>query len=169
MLEVWGRHVSVDLVGQRFGRLTVVRQAEAYVGPSGKRRPRVLCVCDCGAEWAGLRQSLRNGNTQSCGCLQRERAAAKMVAVGRGNRRAGRISYSSAHKRVRTTKGSARKQPCIDCGQPAREWSYTHADPGEWSETHPRTGRPVAYSGDPFYYAARCSRCHTAFDRRLDG
>lgn len=55
-----------DLTGQRFGRLTVIRKA------GGKPLLKWLCRCDCGAEKIVLGQSLRNGDSQSCGCLQKE-------------------------------------------------------------------------------------------------
>jgi hypothetical protein len=58
----------IDLTGQRFTRL-VVRHC-------GKdchdERVRWLCDCDCGATTLVLSQSLRNGETRSCGCLHRD-------------------------------------------------------------------------------------------------
>lgn len=59
------RYVHVD--GQRFGRLVVLR----FV-PGGKRE----CRCDCGEIAIVPFRRLRNGETQSCGCLNRERSAA---------------------------------------------------------------------------------------------
>lgn len=54
-----------DEVGNRYGRLTVVREF---------RRTRQgvywLCKCDCGNEYAVLGTKLRSGNTRSCGCLR---------------------------------------------------------------------------------------------------
>ena len=32
----------------RFGRLTVIKQAEDYVRPDGRREAQWLCKCDCG-------------------------------------------------------------------------------------------------------------------------
>lgn len=52
--------------GRRFGRLVV--QAS---DPSHKHK--VTCACDCGETVSVWRSSLYGGNTQSCGCLQRER------------------------------------------------------------------------------------------------
>lgn len=61
----------IDLKGLRFGRLTVKEQVlektEKYNGPIW------LCTCDCGTEVKVLGSNLRNGYTQSCGCLQKER------------------------------------------------------------------------------------------------
>jgi hypothetical protein len=61
----------VDLTGQRYGRLTVVSRA-----PNGSAgQARWHCRCDCGETAVVWGSSLRSGNTQSCGCLQRERAS----------------------------------------------------------------------------------------------
>jgi hypothetical protein len=66
-----------SLVGQVFGRLTVL--APAADPPSSLRMWR--CRCRCGQETDVLGQSLRRGQTQSCGCLRSERARARMAAL----------------------------------------------------------------------------------------
>lgn len=62
-----------DLTGQRFSRLVVV----AFTGrtPDGKHS-LWLCRCDCDTELTTRANSLKTGNTKSCGCLQREVASA---------------------------------------------------------------------------------------------
>ena len=59
-------------VGTRFGRLTTIAECEV-VGSGKKRRTFVRCRCDCGGEVYAHTYHLRNGHTQSCGCLWRER------------------------------------------------------------------------------------------------
>lgn len=57
----------IDLTGQKFGRLTVVKRVEdVRLG-----RPRWLCKCDCGNECIVTSHNLKNG-TKSCGCLKSE-------------------------------------------------------------------------------------------------
>ena len=56
---------KLDLVGQRFGRLTVLAPAER-VG----QYTAWLCRCDCGREAVVTTRRLRSGNTRSCGCLK---------------------------------------------------------------------------------------------------
>ena len=58
-----------DITGQRFGRLTAVKQAESL-----NDHTRWLCVCDCGKECIVHRSSLISGNTTSCGCYKTENA-----------------------------------------------------------------------------------------------
>lgn len=61
----------IDLVGQRFGRLTVVSQAAS----DRFHHIRWNCLCDCGKIKVVLSNSLRYGKTKSCGCIQREKVA----------------------------------------------------------------------------------------------
>lgn len=70
-------------------------------------------------------------------------------------------TYHGAHYYVRKRRGLARRYSCIDCGRPARQWSYDHADPNELVGP---TG--LEYSTDPSHYQPRCIGCHAAFDQR---
>ena len=54
---------KLDLIGQRYGRLTVLRPA----GNLGVKTSWV-CRCDCGREIAVRTNSLRSSHTVSCGC-----------------------------------------------------------------------------------------------------
>jgi hypothetical protein len=68
---------TVDICGQRFGRLIVVRHI------AGGGRARVECLCDCGANVQVLAQAVKSGNTASCGCLYFEsRRTSKNVRHG---------------------------------------------------------------------------------------
>lgn len=57
-----GNHT--DLLGKRFGKLTVVGYSH-----SKKWKPQWKCVCDCGNEVVVAAECLRAGKTKSCGCL----------------------------------------------------------------------------------------------------
>lgn len=56
----------VDLTGQRFGRLVVACRAPSSKGV------RWFALCDCGESVNVLPGNLKNGHTQSCGCLAQE-------------------------------------------------------------------------------------------------
>lgn len=60
---------KLDLTNQRFGRLIAIKE-----GPrNSSGRTTWQCKCDCGNEKIVLTSLLRNGTTQSCGCLNKER------------------------------------------------------------------------------------------------
>lgn len=56
------------MTGRRFGRLVVIKRSEN--AKSGKAK--WLCKCDCGKVVITHSHLLRNGQTRSCGCLQKE-------------------------------------------------------------------------------------------------
>ena len=64
MIERISESTTVDLTGQRFGRLRVMRYDGSQSG-----RAKWHCLCDCGKEVSVFSSYLRTGDTQSCGCL----------------------------------------------------------------------------------------------------
>ena len=75
---------KIDLTGQPFGRLVVIRED----GRDKHGNVLWLCRClgkngnDCGNEVVVRGDSLRNGNTRSCGCLHDEKSAARFTTHG---------------------------------------------------------------------------------------
>ena len=59
-----------DLLGRKFGRLTVM----AYKGSDAARNSLWSCQCQCGSENIVRGSHLRSGNTKSCGCLHHDSA-----------------------------------------------------------------------------------------------
>lgn len=57
-----------DISGQKFGRLTVLYRLHNH----HKKHTYWLCVCECGNLVEVYGNSLKNGNTKSCGCLHKE-------------------------------------------------------------------------------------------------
>lgn len=58
----------IDLSNKRFGRLVVVQRTEN----SKKGEVNWLCKCDCGGIKIAQGNHLREGSTNSCGCLEKE-------------------------------------------------------------------------------------------------
>ncbi|KKL97903.1 hypothetical protein LCGC14_1829790 [marine sediment metagenome] len=57
-----------NLIGQKFGRLTVLKRMD-----NDKHRNSMwLCRCDCGKEKIICGYDLKRGHTQGCGCLRKE-------------------------------------------------------------------------------------------------
>ena len=60
-----------DITSRRYGRAVVL----SHVGRNRHRLALWKCRCDCGTTFVTTGQSLRTGDTRSCGCLAREHAA----------------------------------------------------------------------------------------------
>lgn len=58
----------IDETGNTYGYLTVIERAK-----TDSKEVKWLCKCKCGNEVIVRGSSLRNGNTKSCGCLQKEK------------------------------------------------------------------------------------------------
>ena len=56
----------VDLVGKKFGNLTVIE----FAGQNKHHSRTWLCRCDCGNTTVVTTNKLTTGNTKSCGCLK---------------------------------------------------------------------------------------------------
>jgi len=63
----------LNLVGRRFGRLLVIADSD-----EGKYGRLYVCKCDCGKVKKVHSSNLRNGGTQSCGCMRIENSTAKI-------------------------------------------------------------------------------------------
>lgn len=109
-----------DRIGQRFGRLVVLK----YIGGKGHKR---LCKCDCGNIVAVHGGALQSGTTKSCGCLNLERTSARMTGKNnpgwiseltekeRRKREEERVRGSEQQKFAKEVKSRDRNQ-CEICG-----------------------------------------------------
>lgn len=73
----------MNLVGDRYGRLTVLESAEPTIYQvNGKPRPypKWLCQCDCGNKIIVSQSHLRTGHTTSCGCYMKDVVRERNVA-----------------------------------------------------------------------------------------
>lgn len=61
---------KIDLSGQKFGRLTVIKEN----GRDASNKIMWLCKCDCGNEKTIRGNDLRSGKILSCGCYQQEKS-----------------------------------------------------------------------------------------------
>lgn len=83
------RHLPHLRPGQRFGRLVLVED----LGRHGRDR-KWACVCDCGNASNVFAGNLRRANTKSCGCLQKEIAAAHKFRHGHAKSGAHSTEYN---------------------------------------------------------------------------
>lgn len=94
----------IDLTNKKFGRLT-----PQYYIKGGKWH----CICNCGKELDVDTRNLNSGHTQSCGCLQKEKASKNTIDM---------IGYEDDNFKVLERDGSSKggiarwKCICKHCG-----------------------------------------------------
>ena len=88
---------TIDITGQRFGKLVAVR-------PTDERRNGAVvweCRCDCGNVTFAVIRNLRSGSTRSCGC--------NTIAIDLTGQRFGKLTA------VRPTKERLNRQVVWEC------------------------------------------------------
>ena len=93
---------AINARNQRFGRLVALRRAGKYRGVEYKWR----CQCDCGNRVTVRIGALRNGHTQSCGCLNKEVTRARSI----GNKFGYVHGRETQNSRIRSYKRAAKKR-----------------------------------------------------------
>ena len=82
-----------NLIGEKYGMLTVVGQASS----TSKGQRRWVCRCDCGTEKIVMGSNLKRGTTVSCGCKHKNdltgQRIGKLTVIGRSDK------YGSRGKR----------------------------------------------------------------------
>jgi len=73
-------HNFKDLSGQRFGRLVAIK----FLGQD-KGQSYWECVCDCGEVCKKRASHIKNGNSKSCGCYNKELGRTKFKTHGLSN------------------------------------------------------------------------------------
>ncbi len=77
--QLISKKLTKDLTGQKFGRLIVLerdyKKEEKRKEQGLKHRTYWKCKCECGNNITVSKLHLTTGHTQSCGCLQSERAS----------------------------------------------------------------------------------------------
>lgn len=71
----------IDLTGQRFGKLVVLKRDDSAPSGSGKHI-KYICLCDCGNKVAILSHHLKSGTTKSCVCFKIESVKQRSLTHG---------------------------------------------------------------------------------------
>lgn len=104
---------KIDMIGKRFGRLTVIQFAESDKDGQAKWQ----CVCDCGKETVVRGYHLRSGRVQSCGCLLRETVSRRMKEHHTG----GNFKHNGSNTRLYQTWANM-KTRCLNPKNRAFKW-----------------------------------------------
>lgn len=83
---------DAELVGQKFGRLTIGVRAPTLAS-NGSRRYQ--CRCDCGRETITTLDSLKSGKILSCGCFLAQQRRERLVTHGHARKLAITREYRS--------------------------------------------------------------------------
>jgi hypothetical protein len=101
--------LASQMIGKRFGRLTVIAMAPSRKSGNGGMRWR--CRCVCGGKTITRASALWSGEAKSCGCLQKERASAVAIKnstkhghAPRGKPSPEYITWQSMHARCSNPK-----------------------------------------------------------------
>lgn len=147
--------IFIDLTGQKFSRLTVLRE-DGHIGD------RIVweCKCDCGNITRVDGRHLKSGSTQSCGCLQRE------MVTGENNHNYNPNKTDEERLKKRYVLGKHTldgfrnkvyekdKYTCRVCGQVGGELNAHHLDGWNWAK-----GKRFEVSNG----VTLCEECHNGF------
>jgi len=156
--------------GEKYGRLTVIREVRKAEA-DGRRYRAAVCRCDCGKEITPHVSSLKSGDTQSCGCsrgqskyewkpcpvcgalamIRRDHRSCSRACgyeLARVARQAASPSYDVWHKRIKKARGPASSFACVDCGEPAQDWSTVNPASDDVQSR----------------FQPRCRKCHRYYD-----
>ena len=100
---------ALNLVGQVFGRLTVIEKSPI------KKSNRLTwhCLCSCGNETDVITNHLTSNHTTSCGCLQREKAKQINPSIDLTNQKFGKLT---AIKRASNRRSHTYWECLCECG-----------------------------------------------------
>lgn len=73
--------VKEDLIGKKFGKLTVISQVEDAIDKDGHHYAMWRCKCDCGNFKDAKGKLLKRGECKSCGCLLYESHVSDAVDI----------------------------------------------------------------------------------------
>ena len=115
-----------EMVGQKFGRLTVIER----VGSNKGGDATWLCACECGNETVVTGANLRSGGTRSCGCssfLPEGEASFNQIfsSMKHGAKRR-KHEWQLTKEQMRTLT----QQPCHYCGAEPNQGNYSSARNG---------------------------------------
>lgn len=117
----------IDLTGQKFGRLTVVKRAE-----NKGREVRWVCECECGNYCIVLRSSLKTGQTRSCGCLKSENSRNMLISHGMAGTRLYKI-WTNMKRRCYSPKSQRYKNYGAKGIRVCNEWKNNFDNFAKWA------------------------------------
>lgn len=103
-----------DLTGKKYNRLIVIQRAPDHISPSGRKRVKWLCQCECGKQIEVFGDNLKSNKTQSCGCLNQENRIKNFKDIS--NQRFGNL-LAIKPTNLRNKSGEIIWECLCDCGK----------------------------------------------------
>ena len=148
--------VIIDRIGQKYGRLTVIGRSAN--NRHGQTVWRSRCVCGNEVETVGC--ALVTRQTQSCGCLHRERvgrpgaAFRQVLKRYRHDARVNKRAFELTEVEFKALLGS----PCFYCGSPPKRVSRSFAGEEFYYNGIDRIDQTIGYKKNNC--VACCTRCN---------
>ena len=145
-----------NMVGQRFNRWLVISYNKSV--SNQKEYDYYSCHCDCGTQRVVKGVNLRNGNSRSCGCLQREtisKIGKQLNKYDQTNENNPNYSTGFSSRAMKTLQETIRQRSnymCQHCGKTQKE-NGRKLDVHHIDDNH--------YNDDSKNLAALCRACHT--------
>ena len=121
---------SIDLTGQRFGYLTVIKKAEHR---DSKNHIQFICQCDCGKYITTTTSKLRSGHVKSCGCKKGQMCRASVLKHGES----GKSRLYNIWKKMRSRCNNPKENNYLDYGgrgiRVCQLWDNDYAAFKQWA------------------------------------
>lgn len=88
--------MKIDLTGQTFNNLTVIRKADTQNG----QKTMWICKCACGAETTASTTDLKSGHKKSCGCRKKRPNAKDLTGQRFGRLTVIKRNGTNQHRRA---------------------------------------------------------------------
>lgn len=95
-----------DHVGEKYGRLTILGDAEPHISPNGSKSRQVLCKCSCGTFIFTHLHSVRAGVATSCGCFAKEESSRRNRTHGMSHS----PTYEAWHAMLKRGRGTSDRE-----------------------------------------------------------
>lgn len=70
----------IEIVGKKYGHLTVIKRVDDYISPNGSHAPVYQCLCDCGNIVNVRKSVIISGSKKSCGCVENEKCQSYKIS-----------------------------------------------------------------------------------------
>jgi 5-methylcytosine-specific restriction endonuclease McrA len=157
-----GCSIRIDLTGQRFYRLTVIK----FSHMDKHKSSHFLCECDCSNVTVVRGAALISGLTRSCGCLQKEIVSQKIIPESEHEIRKKDLNYRNTkdYKEMKKRVWEDCFSECQICNKPLIKGKSK--DSGEVA--HVKSLKDFNYNFEEFHNISNlillCRLCHNRLD-----